>query len=83
LRLGLTCVRAFETISKGIWDKVEVGIIDGVVHLLGTAGTVGMAALPLAEMGGVAVLPLMETTEVEEEGARLHAALGKLQYLDG
>jgi len=62
---------------------VEVGIIGGVVHLLGTAGMAGMAALPLAEMGGVVVLLLMETTEVEEEGARLHAALGTLQSLDG
>lgn len=91
--LGLTCVRAFGTISRGVLDKVEAEIIGGVVHLPGMAVMVvvvlplaaigGMAVLPLAEMVGMAVPPLVETTEVGEEGARLHAALGTLQSPDG
>jgi predicted RNA-binding protein len=94
LRLGLTCVRAFEIISKGVLDEVEAQIIGGVVHLLGMGG---MAALAPVEMGGMVVLllavaeiggtaplpPLVEMIEVGEEGARLREVLGTLQSLDG
>jgi hypothetical protein len=33
-------------------------------------------------MAGVVVLPLVGITEVGKEGARLHEALGTLQFLD-
>ena len=55
-RLGLTRLRAFGGISKGMPDKVEVGIMGRVVCLLvGMAVAVAVALHP-AEMAGMLVL---------------------------
>lgn len=68
-RSRLTRVRVFGSILKGVVDRIEAEIMRRAVLLLaGTAGTVA--------------LPLVETTEVGEEAALRHEALGKPQSLD-
>jgi hypothetical protein len=59
--------------------EAQITITDGAVRLVGTVGTVGMAALL---QGMVVVALLVGTTEVEGEGAQRREALGVLQPLD-
>ena len=72
-RLGLTCVRAFGNISRGMLGEMEAETTGGAVRLL--VGMVGMVALPLV---GTTAHPPVEMTEVGEEGARPPEALEML-----
>ena len=76
-RLGLTCVRAFGNISRGMLGEMEAETTGGAVHLL--VGMVGTVALPLV---GTMAHPLVEMTEVGEEAARLPEAR-EMPPLDG